>query len=434
MATILANKLTNSKLLIKNSLWTLLGNFIPLLSALFSIPFLIKGLGNEKFGILTLIWAIIGYSTLFDFGLSRALTHIIAKKIGENQIHEIKSICQTAIIAVIVLGIIASFLLFGFTDIFISNVIKPSENLISEAKTTFILLIFSIPIMLLTVSFRGILEAYQEFAVINKIKIPMGVYTFLAPLGVLFFTNNLIFVVLALILGRIINFLVFVFAIRKNLAGFFKNIVFDKNKIKPLISFGGWMTVSNIISPLFLTMDRFFIASFISIANVVYYSTPFDVITKLLIIPTGLMSVMFSAFSTEIVHNKTRAKKMYKNIQKYILCLFLPIMISVFLFSKWGLSIWIDSEFASKSFKIAQILAIATFFAGLATPCYSFIQSCGRSDITAKLHILELIIYLPILYFSVKNFGIIGVASAWLFRAMIDFILLKIISGVLLKN
>jgi O-antigen/teichoic acid export membrane protein len=74
----------DGRLLAKNSLWNLVGWGAPLLVALAVIPLLIKGLGIERFGALTLIWMGIGYFSLFDIGLGRALTKLVGKNSALN--------------------------------------------------------------------------------------------------------------------------------------------------------------------------------------------------------------------------------------------------------------------------------------------------------------------------------------------------------------
>ena len=53
------------------------------------------------------------------------------------------------------------------------------------------------------------------------------------------------------------------------------------------------------------------------------------------------------------------------------------------------------------------------------------IQAKGKSDITAKLHMLELPIYVVLLIVFIKNFGVAGAAIAWLIRVIIDYVLLS---------
>ena len=40
------------------------------------------------------------------------------------------------------------------------------------------------------------------------------------------------------------------------------------------------MTVSNVVSPLMVSADRFVVGSFVSLAAVSYYATPFEAVTK----------------------------------------------------------------------------------------------------------------------------------------------------------
>src|SRR3546814_17386387 len=75
----------------KNTGWNLAGSGVPLLVGLFSVPYLVKNLGVEAFGILTLIWALIGYFSLFDFGLGRALTQQIAKRLNTSAVTQVRS-------------------------------------------------------------------------------------------------------------------------------------------------------------------------------------------------------------------------------------------------------------------------------------------------------------------------------------------------------
>ena len=59
-----------------------------------TIPYLIKNIGIEKFGILTLIWSLIGYFSIFDFGIGRDLTQQISESLWKNQNEEVYKIIK----------------------------------------------------------------------------------------------------------------------------------------------------------------------------------------------------------------------------------------------------------------------------------------------------------------------------------------------------
>ena len=65
----------------RNAVWTLLSLGAPMLIALAAIPALIRTLGADRFGIVTLSWLLIGYCSLFDLGLGRALTRVVSEKL-----------------------------------------------------------------------------------------------------------------------------------------------------------------------------------------------------------------------------------------------------------------------------------------------------------------------------------------------------------------
>ena len=57
--------------------------------AVVTIPALIGRLGTDRFGVLTLAWILLGYFSLFDLGLGRALTKMVAEQLGLGQERDI---------------------------------------------------------------------------------------------------------------------------------------------------------------------------------------------------------------------------------------------------------------------------------------------------------------------------------------------------------
>src|SRR5690349_12991599 len=100
--------LTSGRLLARNTVWNLLGSGAPMIVAVFCIPILIRGLGTDRFGVLTLAWALIGYASLFDLGLGRALTQLVARKLGAGEEREIPSLVWTSLLLMLVLGTVGA--------------------------------------------------------------------------------------------------------------------------------------------------------------------------------------------------------------------------------------------------------------------------------------------------------------------------------------
>ena len=77
----LSSGLTSGRTLARNTIFNLIGQIAPMLVAIFTIPVLIRVLGTDRFGVLTLAWLLVGYFSLFDLGIGRALTQLVGRKL-----------------------------------------------------------------------------------------------------------------------------------------------------------------------------------------------------------------------------------------------------------------------------------------------------------------------------------------------------------------
>jgi O-antigen/teichoic acid export membrane protein len=281
---------------------------------------------------------------------------------------------------------------------------------------------------------RGFLVAYQKFRIINFVRIILGVFTFLAPLLCLIFTDSLFWIVFSLMIMRLFVWFIYLGQCLKINANLKNQIKIDFKVIRPILKLSGWMSISNITAPFILYADRFLIGIIISAAALTYYVVPFEIITKLLLIPSAIVMVLFPAFSTSFVIKPELSKKLLLWGIKSIFLFLYPIIFLVITFAFEGISIWLGEQFANKSTFILQMLAAGVFFNSIAHVTFTFIQGIGRPDLTGKLNIVEIPIYFLSMWIAIKAWGINGAALVWFLRAFIDNIMLFLISGKLVSR
>ncbi|HSP89242.1 MAG TPA: oligosaccharide flippase family protein, partial [Ignavibacteriaceae bacterium] len=144
----------SGKSIAKNTIYNLLGYGIPLVFAVILLPFLIKGLGDERFGILNLIWIIIGYASFLDFGIGKSLTKIIAEKVSLNQAIQIPPIFWTSLFLMLSISVLSAIVL-SFLIPSLVNIFNISKNVKQETINVFYILAISIPIVSTTAGLRG---------------------------------------------------------------------------------------------------------------------------------------------------------------------------------------------------------------------------------------------------------------------------------------
>jgi len=261
------------------------------------------------------------------------------------------------------------------------------------------------------------------------LRVPFTLFLFLGPLMVLPFSQSLVYIVAILLGARWIVcafHLLFCARLVPELYGTFRIRITD---VGSLLSFGGWVTVSNIVGPLLVYVDRFVIGTLISMAAVAWYVTPYEMVTKLGLIPGAIVVVLFPAFAESLPVAPTRVVLLFERGVKYILIMLFPLILCTVTMAHRALAIWLGADFAAHGAHVLQWLALGVFINSIAHLPYALIQASHRPDITAKLHLVEVPFYLLLLRWLVMVYGVQGAAIVWTLRVAVDTVALLVIAG-----
>lgn len=410
--------------------WNLLGLGVPLVLALATIPSLVSALGMERFGLLTLAWALISYAGVFDLGIGRATTQYIARLRGIGRGGEARQILLSALKLTVITGGVGALVLCLAALMGAHRLLNYTQSLDAEVKASFILLALILPLQALSATFRGVNEAFENFRDVSIIRIFLGGMNFLGPLATTFVTTKLHWLVLSLLASRIVALLAFRLVAEKVLPAIEPQRHGDASTAsvgdvrRELLKFGGWATVSSVISPLLLQMDRFVIAGVISAYAVAIYTLPYELVVQSLVIVGAVTSVAFPTL-TRLLHEDPDGWLKTFNLWTVgvtgamtVVAATIALILPVFL--PW----WLHNSFDARSVSVGQILCLGVVANSIGSMYYALIQAHGRSDVTAKLHILELPIYLVALVILLEHFGVVGAACAWSGRMALDASLL----------
>jgi O-antigen/teichoic acid export membrane protein len=424
--------LTGGQLLARNTLLRIAGEGAPLALGLIAIPILVRELGVDRYGVLTLSYLVVGYLSLFDLGLGRAATQQISEAIGTGEMERIPAIFWTSTVLMFVLGICAAVLIAMTSHWLAYSVLNIPPPLRPESVGVFLVLGASLPFVLSGSSATGALASFQRFDLTTIIGTANGVYSFMAPLAILIFTRNLIWIVAVLVVGRLAAWAAGLALCICLVPGLTGNIRPSRDAIRPLLAFGGWITVSGITGPLMVYFDRFVIGSMLSIAEVSYYTVPYQIVNKLTMLPGAMAGVLFPAFSSTARIDPGRAAILFDRSSRYTLLALFPGVLLLFFFSREILTIFFGAVFARHASAVLRWLAIGILINGVAIIPYGFLQAANRPDLTAKFHVAEAPIYVIALFLLLPRFGVAGAAAAWTLRVTLDSTILYAASAIIL--
>lgn len=404
----------------RNAALNLLGQGLPLVAGLITIPLLIDALGTDRFGILALGWTIVGYFSLFDLGFSRAMTHLISRALARGDAGEVSRIYATGLYCMAAFGVLLAIAGVFAAPWLTGTLFQIDADLQQEALHTFYVMAVAIPVVVLCTGAAAPLEATQRFDLVLMVRAPLGILNFVGPLIAVYWRNDLVVVLLVLLFARLAALVAYGYLAASILPKGSHAAGFDAAVVPRLFQFGAWMTVANIVAPMMLYSDRLMIASMLSMAAVAYYATPFDIVYRLAIIPNAIVGVLFPAFSALNRSNRDEARRLFWRGSKATFLIMFTLVLPIVILAEDLLTLWLGSEFARESTIVLQLIAVAMLVNGTARVGTSFIQGSGRPDVSAKLLLLQLPAYLALLWVLLERFGLAGAALAWLVRSSVD--------------
>lgn len=394
------------------------GQAIPALVALFAVRQILLGLGVDRFGILAIAWAAIGYASLFDLGTSRALTRLLASRAASGG-EDTSALTWTALALMSGLGTLMSLLVVAAAPALAGVFTRSNPAMLEEVTTTVRLMALIVPVAILTTGSRGILEAQHRFGLINAIMVPGTLATYLVPAVVLGFSPKLPPVILGLIAVRVavlVALLAVCFAKNPALA----NPRFDFHDVVPLLTFGGWASVTNFVGPAIVQADRILLAAVASLSALSYYTVPAEVIARLAIVPGAIAQVLFPVFSESAAQDHGRTSRLLGSGVKVLFAMLYPPTLVAVLLAPNALTIWLGADTSAHATGTARLLGLAFFVNALAYPPFALIHASGNPRVTATIHLLEFPAHVLIAWLLIRQFGAVGAALATTIRNAVD--------------
>ena len=397
------------------------GMVLPMLVGVLTVPGLLQRLGQEKFGVLALGWALVGYFGFLDLGMGRALTQYLASadQAGVSRQEQATVACAARrLLGSLALGLA---LLLTLLLPWLAGFVQMPANLHMQTIAAAPLLALSVPLAMWFACSAGVLEARSRFAAVNSVRIPAGVGNFVAPWLVSLFTADLCWVIGSLLAVRLGGALGMAWWARPEFA--LPAPRWPSAGIRQLLRFGGWMTVSNLVGPVMSYFDRFAIAAWVTVAAVTHYTVPFDVISRLPMVPLAMMGVLLPLLAQSRHTAQSTGPQHYTTITRTVnllLVCWLPGMVLLAWMGPWLLACWVGADLAAASTPIWRWLAVGVLVNGLAHLPFAMLQGAGRTDVIAKIHLFELLPYMAGLWWALSHYGAVGAAVLWSLRVSVD--------------
>jgi O-antigen/teichoic acid export membrane protein len=412
-------------LVARGGLWGLGGQGITLLTSLIATPFIIRLLGTEYYGLLTLVNVLIGYFAFSDFGVGIASTKHAAEARAHGDDKEESAVVWTSLILIIIPVILVSGFLFASAGFLVESVFKIPTHLAREAR----LAIQLVPVIIGASAVSGILNTPQlvrlRYDLNAAITMGSSALQTCIVLAAILMGGKIVSVILVMASVSVTTALLHLI-VSSNLFPRMRRPGINRKLIRPLLKFGLGIVAMAAIGLVIVYGEKLLLVRLGSVKLLAYYNVAFTLAGLLTLATNATCQPLFPTFVYLWSGNeRERLRRLYDGVMRGVLFVSVPGAILICACAKDFLRLWAGPEYGQESTYAAYILAFGCVVYCLSLAPRNLLTAMGEVNLVARYQAAEIVPYFLLAYVLIAKFGVPGAAIAWCLRVIIESFLLS---------
>lgn len=402
---------------------------MPAISALIAIPILIDSLGFELFAMVMLLITIAIFFHVYDFGIGRAMSFHFSK---DNQTkNSATELFSTGLVISIAFATVVSVGFYLGAPYVAYHWLQLSGNLSASVSGAFQIATLGILPSVISSSLKGVLEGRSAFNYANLGKILSGSLIFLAPLTALFLGQQDIEAIsYAIAFSRLLVLFFYIYSVKKFLNVNFKLV--NLSKLKLVFTYSSWAAISGFFSTMFVYGDRFIVARYLSPEQLSIYTVSQDILIRILLVPWAMALALMPVFAADNLARTSSTTAYVANKKAINKVTFTLILLTLIVFYP-AFDLWLGRDFIRVAYPVILVQLVGILFCSLAQLPLIFIYAKGAPHLVAGVYIIEAMLYIALGPWVFQTYGLIGAASAWTTRLVIEFFALRFLARKLMQ-
>lgn len=427
--------MTIAKKILKNSASNSAAFMVEAITAFLMMPFVIKYLGDDSYGIWVLVSAMTGYLGLFKLGFRPSINKHVAEFKAHNDFTKLREFVAGSLHIYMYISV-AIFI----TSLLVSYFVPQLFNLENDYLVVFqILILFSgvqSVFSLIGTAYGGVISGYQRYEInagieIFVILVRAAIIIYFLPdfqnlytMAAAHFSITIIGYLLTIVMARIIS-PVKALKITKKPSKEILSIIIKYNSISFSIAAIGILIsyVDTIIVGLILPLSV--ITHYAIGDRLVKYTISFLSVTTRVIAPA--ISELKAKNNMELV------TQVLLNIHKVSCIIAYPVLLCLIVQGAEFINLWMGDGY-SDSADVMFILAVLSLIIAPSQVINPFLYGLGKHKYLLYFLIIEVLISVPLCYYLGTEYGIMGIAAGLSIpRALLRAIALPIMLNYMLE-
>ncbi len=410
-------------MLLRNSLWNLSGSALPALVALATVPLMIRGLGLEGFGIVTLITSVIGYFGIFDVNLSAGSIKYLSEHHARQDTRRFTETFWFGIAFYALLGLAGGLLLFAFADTLLERFFNVSTELQNDALLGLQIAAFGFGLLQLQNYLLVVPQALQRYDRSARGEACFGIAANLIAAAVALQGGGVAGVLASRVAVSAANLLWLSWMIRQ----FSLQLDIPMSPALPrrdvciaLAQFSGHSWLSRMASMLHQHADKLIVGALAGPVALALYTVPSQLASRILGLTYRLSSVIYPRVSALAATGEQRQlQRLYLDTTRILTYLNFAVLGMIAMTGELFLTEWVGPEFITDGYPVLLLVT-----AGLLVDSLTVIPSLvndglGHPKITGRFAIARGMLGVALVWAGTHTAGIVGAAAAHLLSSLL---------------
>ena len=379
------------------------------------LPILVRGLGPERYGLLALSLALIGFAAIADLGVGRAVSKYLAEDFETNEVSRTQQHISSALTICVVMGTVATGILALAVPFLVDHVLRIPSPLAREARVVLWTTSFGLLPVLLRISFDGVLAGHHRITELSIGNVSANTLKAGLSVAAVLTGRSIIGVVVANVCVSYLHAFGLWLYTRQHFAGRIRmRLGWNRRIARELVRLGLLSSASSFLAGiLLLYFDRFVIAVFLPLAALGYYSAAFDITSKQCYISNPIGQAFFPVFSGKSKADPGQFDQYYFHANKMQAVGLTGLAAMLIVLAQPLLTYWISPDIAVHSTAVMAILALGMLLSCYANlPYTAILVGSDRPQVCPAIFGTAFLVHVVFSLVLVKTAGAVGVAIA----------------------
>ena len=367
--------------------------------------------GSREFGILTMLLLLYSYIAVADLGMGYAVGYRLTRAVSRGSFEYASRILQRALPFYMITGGCASILVFVF-----SSDISVLFTKTDEYSLVYKVISLGVMPLVMDTAVLMVMQSYNKVYLINLSRLIYDIFRAAPLLLVVVFKDDLLEKILITVVAgcylKLMTDIYLCYRLIGNLNWLRPVLVFRELRFN--IRYGIPMLLTLVIGMIITSIDKLYITNFLSMEDLAYYSVALEINVKawfLIWAVTGSLSTVLIRRNVLNIGTQDIEKISMLSVAVIFVLYYMPLIV----FAKEILALWINKDFAERSYRITRIHAVASLFYMLYAVKHNTLQSAGKFLTITGIYGVGLSLLLFLLFLLPKYLGAEGVAYSYVF-------------------